>query len=212
MLLPFWEEPNFQFRSGAYSWSFFTLMDSKGVMLNTDSASRVARFTKSFARRSYGLCAISLATLGASSAFAQVTRALALVGTPPNGQVNVPYFFNGISSPLFRATYSLLSGTLPPGLELKTNTTLCGPITSIPNSCTSVELSGTPTNAGTYNFSVIGSEGRQGDTAIGSFVITIAPAAIPPAQLATNVPTLSPWALIGLALTCVVLARRRLKR
>jgi Putative Ig domain/IPTL-CTERM motif len=171
--------------------------------LKIGSASKVVGFVQWYARRSYGLCAILFATLGASSAFAQVPL------NAPNGQVNVPYGYS-FSSPIFQAAYGLLSGTLPPGLELKTFTTLCGPINSAFNTCTFGNLSGTPTTAGTYNFQVIAGSSTAGTT-IFNFVIAVSPAAIPPAQLASNVPTLSQWALIVLAMACVVLVRRRLK-
>jgi IPTL-CTERM motif/Putative Ig domain len=171
--------------------------------LKIGSASKVVGFVQWYARRSYGLCAILFATLGASSVFGQVPVNL------PNGQVNV-FYSNSFSSLIFNARYGLLSGTLPPGLELKTFTTLCGPINSPFNSCTFANLSGTPTTAGTYNFQVDASSSTAGTTFF-NVVITIAPAAIPPAQLATNVPTLSQWALIVLACACAMLVRRRLR-
>jgi Putative Ig domain/IPTL-CTERM motif len=121
--------------------------------------------------------------------------ALALVGSPPSGRVNALYSTTFTTNPATTATFTLLSGALPPGLGL----TSAG------------VLSGTPTTAGTYNFSVQANAGAAG-TANGNFSITIAPVTIPPAQPTTNVPTLSQWALSALALACVVLVRRRLKR
>jgi large repetitive protein len=121
--------------------------------------------------------------------------ALALIGSPPSGQVNALYSTSFTTNPASSATFTLLSGALPPGLGL----TSAG------------ILSGTPTTAGTYNFSVQANAGAAG-TASGNFVIPILPTTTPPAQPATNVPTLSQWALVALTCACVALARRRLKR
>jgi large repetitive protein len=119
---------------------------------------------------------------------------LAVIGSPPGGQVNSPYTFTFTTNPTAPASFSLLSGTLPPGLGL----TSAGVV------------SGTPTAPGTYNFSLQANAGAAG-TANGSFAINILPITIPPAQPATNVPTLSQWALMALAVACAMLVRRRLK-
>ncbi len=119
--------------------------------------------------------------------------ALALVGSPPGGRVNSPYAFTFTTNPASGATFSFVSGALPPGLALSGGGTLAG----------------TPTLGGTYNFNVRADGGAAG-LASGAFSVTILPDTTPIPTVATNVPTLSGWMLIVLALVCTALAWRRL--
>lgn len=85
-----------------------------------------------------------------------------VTGSPGNGQIGVAYSAgfsaNGIASPAFG-----ISGSAPNGLGI--------------NSSTGV-LSGTPTVAGTFNFSVTAHDGVTGQTCSAPFSITIFPANI----------------------------------
>ena len=79
------------------------------------------------------------------------------------GTVSIPYqmewYLEGCATPV---TFSLLSGSLPPGLSLSTLTGAEG------------EISGTPTTAGTYSFTLRASNAFG--TADNSFSITISAA------------------------------------
>ena len=85
---------------------------------------------------------VRVVTLGtsASTAYTYNPGPALLLPTPPGGEVNVAYTdqltVTGGTSPF---TWSVASGTLPPGLTLNASTGL---------------LSGTPTTAGTYSFTV----------------------------------------------------------
>jgi hypothetical protein len=108
---------------------------------------------------------------------------LVIGGNPPSGTVG-----NGYSTALTTngppgAVFTLLSGALPPGLTLASDGT----------------ISGTPTQAGTFNFTaqVAATLGGDPQTASGSFSITIA--AAPIAETNVSVPTLGAFALALLA-------------
>jgi hypothetical protein len=118
---------------------------------------------------------------------------LALVGSPPSGRVNSPYTFTFTTNPVSAASFTLLSGALPPGVGLSSGGT----------------LSGTPTSPGTFNFTVQANGGAAG-VASGTYGITIQ--SDTPQSSATNIPTLSEWALIALAVLAAAFAMRRLNR
>jgi hypothetical protein len=85
------------------------------------------------------------------------------------------------------------TGSLPPGLTLNAN----GSIT------------GTPTGAGTFNFSIVATD-ANGCTGGSSLAITVTAAALPLGP--QGIPTLSEWALILLAAAIVALGFGRIRR
>lgn len=93
---------------------------------------------------------------------------------PVSGVVGTPYsyFFTANGSPA--PTYSVFSGTLPPGLAL--------------NSATG-ELSGTPTMAGVFGVTIISASNGAGSINSNSFSITIAGAASSPTGFTAQTPT-----------------------
>ncbi len=122
---------------------------------------------------------------------------LTIGGNPPNGTVGIPYATSLTTNAPPSSTFSLLSGSLPPGLTLAGDGT----------------ITGTPTTTGTYNFTAqvaatIPGVGPQ--TASSAFSITIN--AVPTqSSSAAPVPTLGHAALGLLALLIAgvgLLARR----
>jgi large repetitive protein len=105
--------------------------------------------------------------------FGSAATVITLGGSPPAGTVGQAYSAVFDTNGTAPTTFSLSSGSLPPGLALETNGT----------------LSGTPIQAGTYAFTlnVIAANGN----ASGNFSVTISPAAFVPIH--TDVPTLSQW-------------------
>ena len=85
------------------------------------------------------------------------------------------------------ATYTLTSGTLPPGLTLSS----------------SGQISGTATQAGTFTGLITATNGI-GTDATQSFTITVV--------ISTDMPTLPPWALALLGVAFVLVASRRPQR
>ncbi len=90
---------------------------------------------------------------------------------PPTGTLNAPYSaVLGATGGIAPYSFSLLAGQLPPGVALNANGT----------------LSGTPTEAGTFSFSVQARDSK-GATGTGNFTITIASAS--PLTLTLEGPT-----------------------
>jgi streptogramin lyase len=106
----------------------------------------------------------------------QVAAALAIAtSTLPGGTAGTPYTAN-ISSTggVTPVGFTVTSGTLPPGLQL-------GLAATPPQTAT---LSGTPTTAGTFNFTITASDSSNPtQTASQSYTVTIAPAAVAPANV-----------------------------
>jgi aryl-phospho-beta-D-glucosidase BglC (GH1 family) len=110
-------------------------------------------------------------------------------GTPPAGASGTNYSFTFQASDYPDATFSVVSGTLPPGLSLSS----------------AGVLSGALTQTGTYTFAVAASNG----------VVTVATQTVtlnvaPPAPSA-DTPTMPPWALGILAMLLVFAASKRLR-
>jgi hypothetical protein len=101
--------------------------------------------------------------------------------TLPNGTVGVPYTQTLTLSPTAEATWSISAGSLPPGLTL----------TPLGVSSTTATISGTPTTAGPYTFTVqttIGPPTSGAIYATQSYTVTVAPA-LPTVSLAcVNLP------------------------
>ena len=133
-----------------------------------------------------------------------------LTGTAPGGTVGQPYAgFTptlgpaGVTQPV---TYALAGGTLPPGLSLN-------PATG--------QISGTPTAAGSYDFSLVASN-AAGDSAPLALRLVVAATGNGNGNgtgggaggggQVTAVPTLGQWTLVWLGLAAALLGARRLRR
>lgn len=135
-----------------------------------------------------------LSPLGGGAGFFTISsqpaqaQAPSLSGAMAAGQVNQAYSFTptlgpaGVSMPV---TFAVI-GTLPPGMAL---------------SPTTGTVSGTPTQAGTFTFTLLATNAVGSDDLPLSWVV---------APLAVPVPTLQTWGLIALSLMAVGLGRRRL--
>ena len=119
---------------------------------------------------------------------APAPAAPSLSGSTGNGVVGQAYSFTPTVGPAnvqLPITFSVL-GALPPGMALNTSTG---------------ELSGTPTQAGTFSFSLQASNAVGTSTLALTWVVTAAVA----------VPTLQAWGLIALSLLAAGLGRQRLR-
>ncbi len=119
-----------------------------------------------------------------------------LSGTAPAGVVGQPYA--GFTPTLGPAdvtqplTYAV-TGALPPGLTLDTNTGA---------------ISGTPTAAGSYDFSMTATNAAGTSAPLALTIVVTAPPP-PPAAQVTPVPTLGEWGMIGLSGLLALFGLRR---
>ena len=150
------------------------------------------------------------APLAQTVVIAAMAVAPTLTGTAPGGTVGQPYAgFTptlgpaGVTQPV---TYALAGGTLPPGLSLN-------PATG--------QISGTPTAAGSYDFSLVASN-AAGDSAPLALRLVVAATGNGNGNgtgggaggggQVTAVPTLGQWTLVWLGLAAALLGARRLRR
>ncbi len=133
--------------SGAHTWSIIGGALPPGLQLSPSTSPTVTLTGTPAAAGNYGFTVgLSTPVGGASRVFAMTVDNPALSMTPPSlpgGQVGVSY-----SAALTAAggtgsySWSIAGGLLPPGLQLSATTG------------SPVSITGTPTTAGTYNFSV----------------------------------------------------------
>jgi len=124
-------------------------------------------------------------------------------GSPPAAATSVPYSFTFQASGLPAASLSLTSGNLPPGIyEVGYYSFGPGGLTFV----WSGALSGTPTQGGTYNFTVTASNGVNPNV-VQNFTITITDTGI-----ATDTPTMPPWGLGILAFLLMGVAAKTVPR
>jgi|GEM_PF-3412752 len=149
----------------------------------TTIGAKAANITLSHAGRTYSAVALS-ATATSTPSAPTITS-----GTPPLGNVGTPYNFTFTASGSPASTWSVTLGTLPPGLTL--------------NSTNGV-LSGSPTMASAYNFTIQASNGIPSNATQAVFitinppqrpimVVAIAPSSVATATNATVTLTLSPF-------------------
>ncbi len=138
----------------------------------------------------------------ALAAFALVPGASALDiadGTPPNGTVGVPYSYTwkmSEGSGSYPMTWSIESGSLPPGLSLSTA-----------SDTRSATASGTPTKSGSFSFYVVVKDGGTGgppSTEV-KYTINISPGSAPKPKLTVTTTSL-PDATVNQAYTAPPLA------
>ena len=137
--------------------------------------------------------ASSVAVVTVNAAVIAPVITVPLTGALTGGTVGLGYSATLAASGTAPITWAVTSGALPPGLTLNTATGA---------------ISGTPTTAGPYSFSITASNGAGSDTA--AFSIQILPTAA--GQPATAVPTLDAAALAALALALAGLAGLGRKR
>jgi len=165
--------------TGLPSWA--TLNSSTGVLSGTPPLSTATPITVT-------LNAINGVGPDAKQTFTlNIQQAPVITSSPLNITLTTDAFYNfsyqasGYPSP----SYTLTSGSLPPGLALASNGT----------------LTGLPTQAGTYSGTVTASNGI-GTPSVQSFTITV--------MLATDTPVMPPAGLAFLAVLFVVIAARYL--
>ena len=114
-----------------------------------------------------------------------------ITNAPPSGLAGVPYGFQYVATGTTPITFALTTGTLPPGLSMNA----------------AGLISGVPTASGTFTGTVTATN-VAGASAPAPFAIVITNAPVQP----ENIPTLSEWALIVLALLLAMLGTGRLAR
>ncbi len=121
-----------------------------------------------------------------------VPPAITISGNPPGGLVGSAYSTTFTSNAPTPNTIGFSAGALPPGLTLSS----------------AGVLSGVPTTPGTYTFTLSVTSSQPTEFS-GAFSITIGAA---PPEVAANVPTLSQWSLIALALLLAAAGWRSAQR
>jgi len=145
-----------------YTWSIATGALPPGLALD------VASGTISGIPTEAGTFGFTIRVTDSSSA--SVTKSFGLAPPPPSGNAGSGYTLpihidpvpsSGGSDPGMCSSYSVVAGTLPAGLTLNQSTGM---------------VSGTPTNGGTYNFTIgctVSGGQNAGQTATKDFIITI---------------------------------------
>jgi hypothetical protein len=116
-------------------------------------------------------------TIGVNGTGAPVSIApLITSAAPPGGTVGVAYTYTGTATGTGPITWSITTGTLPPGLTL--------------NGATGV-LSGTPTAAGTYNFTVQAANGTLPNATVNASIVIGAAVVLPTVSVAVSPASIS---------------------